>query len=486
MQTSFKKYYTILKLRDCGPQQSSGILVATFWHFLAALSLLFVGTLGGACSPLQLPNETLAERLAYNEFIKSRYQVDPEWWKIFQDSQLNSLVARALENNIDLAKASLNVTRALYQLRKTQGGLIPSFSGGGGVSTSRRIDAGDNFRPSFSTDLRLNYELDIWGKTWNSVSSAEFEYYATTEDLESLKATLINGVVDSYYHLAYLNDALAAQEITLKNYQALAQNIQIKYEAGKVPAVEPAQAAQQVINTENTILDLTNQKRDVLLALRDFLNLLPTAPLGIQEPSLAGFIMPEVNLNIPLAVLANRPDLRAQEFRVFKAFKNIKVAERAWLPSITLGAALGSSGSNLGNIFNTATASGSVSLNLPFLQWNEVLWNLKISEVDFESARLDFEKALTTALNEVDVYLHSYQNAQKALENTSRKFTYDLRISDYYRDRYESGAAELSDWLNALNTVNSARLSTLNSRYQVIQYLNMVYKAMSGRYLENI
>ena len=44
-----------------------------------------------------------------------RYDVNGNWWEIYQSPQLNALMAQALENNIDLKQAAINVNKALYQ-----------------------------------------------------------------------------------------------------------------------------------------------------------------------------------------------------------------------------------------------------------------------------------------------------------------------------------------------------------------------------------
>lgn len=115
-------------------------------------------------------------------------------------------------------------------------------------------------------------------------------------------------------------------------------------------------------------------------------------------------------------------------------------------------------------------------------QWNTIRWNIKISEADFESAKLDFTQAVTSALNEVDTVYFSYANAQRSLENTLSKHQKDVRIGEYYQTRYDLGAAELKDYLDALNTADNSMLSALEAKYRVIRYENQIYKAMGGRY----
>lgn len=451
---------------------------------LIAMMALVSAVIG--CSKVSRPDQNLAERLEYNEAVRARYQLDPDWWLIYNDEELNQLVAQALANNIDLAKAAVSVNRALFQAKLLAADLVPSFSGGLDASARKNIREGGPSTRSIGGDLNLSYELDLWRKVADSVSAAAWEYKATIEDEEAARLAVINSVVDAYYQLAYLNDALAATEQNLKNYRSIETTVIAKHQAGKVAAVEPAQARQSILNTENSKIDYLDQRKTAEQTLRNLLNLKPDQPLNLKSPTLAKFKLPEVNLNIPLSVLANRPDLRAAEFRVEKAFKQVEVAEKGWLPSINLSSALSSSGADWRQAFNNPVASGAVSINLPFLDWSNVLYNLRISEADFETIRLDFEQTLTTALNEVDSYYYSYQQTLKTLANTRRKYGYDVRISNYYQDRYQAGAAELSDWLSALNTANSSRLSALSSLYQSIQTQNMLHKALAGRYVDRL
>ena len=310
---------------------------------------------------------------------------------------------------------------------------------------------------------------------------------ATLKDRETARLALVGSVVDAYYNLAYLNDAVTATRDNIKNYRAMAEKILLKYEAGKVASVEVDQTRQSLLSAENNLSDLLTQRKNIERTLRDLLNLKPEEALDLGGgPTLAGLVAPPIDLEVPLAVLANRPDLKAAEFRIQSAFKNVSETEKAWLPSISLSSALSSSGRDIGSAFNNPVAAGTISLSLPFLDWNRLRWNLRLSEADFESARLAFEQALTTALNEVDAWYYTYRQSATTLSNTEKKYAYDLKISAYYRDQYEAGAGELSDWLNALNTANSSRLAMFSSLYQMINYENMIYKAMAGRYVKNI
>ncbi|UYZ84649.1 TolC family protein [Entomomonas sp. E2T0] len=443
---------------------------------------LILSSLVMGCATTNNPDQQLQQRLQLTQQIIDRYQIDSNWWTIYGDNELNKLIELALANNIDFAQSAINVNKALYQANLIGEDLVPSFSGGASGSASKNIKQGGDSNRTVGGNLSLSYELDLWQKIADTASAKEWEYKATVQDLETARLSLINNVVDAYYQLVYLNEAIAVTEQSIKNYQQISALVSFKYQYGKVSALDPAQATQSVLGANNNLIDLKNQQKTAEQTLRNLLNLKPEDKLTINYPSLLGLTLPEVDLNVPLSVLANRPDLKAAEYRLEEASLNKQATDKSWYPTITLGAAINSSSDKVNTAFNVPFASGNVSIDLPFLQWNKIRWNIKLSEAEYESIRLSFEQSLTTALNEVDTYYYSYSRTKDTLDNTEEKYKYDQQISQYYDDRYQQGAGEISDWLNALNTETNSKISLINNRYKLIQYENMLYKAMAGRY----
>ncbi|MGN6960640.1 TolC family protein, partial [Neisseria sp. P0014.S006] len=73
-------------------------------------------------------------------------------------------------------------------------------------------------------------------------------------------------------------------------------------------------------------------------------------------------------------------------------------------------------------------------------------------QAEMDSAKLNFEKALTTALNEVNPNYRAYKNAQASLANQEQRYQLDKKNIHYYQVRYQPGKNELKDWLEALNS----------------------------------
>ncbi len=446
---------------------------------LLCIALLLLAVAGCAGSDRQ--PESLAEALPAPA-APLNYRADRDWWKAYDDPHLNRLVETALANNVDLAQTAISVNRALYQANLISADLLPTFSGSASASASRTIKNGDPSSRSVGGTLGINYELDLWRKLADSASAAAWEYEATREDRESARLALINNVINAYFDLCYLNEAITVTEETLANYRRILDIAQVRFETGKADSVEPLQARQSLLQTQNTLLDLQTQKKTAQQTLRDLLNAGPGAEENVAYPSLMDAHMPPVDLNVPLAVLENRPDLRAAEYRLQAAFKDLNAMDKSWLPGISLGSSLSSSSEKFRTAFDIPVAGGSITLSLPFLDWNRVYWNVKLSEAEFDSVKLDFRKAITTALNEVDTYAFAAGQAAATVRNQDAKYLDDVRVSAYYRQRWDAGAAELKDLLTALNTEDASRLSLLSTRYEQIRAENLLYQALAGRY----
>ena len=184
-----------------------------------------------------------------------------------------------------------------------------------------------------------------------------------------------------------------------------------------------------------------------------------------------------VDLNVPISALGLRPDVKAAEYRIQSAFLDWESVKASVYPSVTIGSTLSAASNKSSSMFNVPFLGGTVNINLPFLQWNKIKWNIKISEADFENARLNLTSSVNTALNEVDTYYYSYEKSVSLLDNLSRRYDNDAKISVYNRMRYEAGATELKDWLDAKTSENSSMLSLLEGKYNTITYENAIYKS---------
>lgn len=447
---------------------------------LIPCTLLCLAIAGCAIQSTTVPDTGLAAQ----QTIAADYRIDHEWWKTYGDPHLDRIVELALANNTDLKKSAITVNRALYEANRLGQELVPEFSGAAGASTTTNTKIGQTTH-NYMAELGIGYELDLWRKLSSAASAQEWEYKATQEDLETVKLALINSVVDSYFHLVYLNHAIRTTRQNIDFYTQLLQIITNKFTAGKVDSIEPLTAEKSLLASKNSLMVLETNRKTIEQTLRNLLNLKPDDKLEIVSDDILAVPLTGVDLDVPIAALGLRPDVRAAEYRIQSAFLDWESVKASVYPSISIGGSLSVSSNRSDTLFNVPFLAGAVQINLPFLQWNKIKWNIKISEADFENAKLNLTSAVNTALNEVDTYYYSYRKSLSQFDNARLRYDTDTKISAYNRMRYEAGSYELKDWLEAKCAENQSLLTMLETRYSAINYENAIYKAMGARLTTN-
>lgn len=447
---------------------------------VAILLFLLLAGCGGRYNSGDLTADILSA-----EETARRYCLNTQWWAGYGSGALDRTVTLAQERNINLARSAIAVNRAMYQARLLSADLLPTFSADGSAQASRGLDDGrasPTWRQTWQGGVSVSYELDLWRRLRDTADAGEWEYRATIEDLASTRLTLINNVVSGWFYLAYINQAISVTERSVERYERLAKLAESKYSLGKIDPLEKLQAEQSLLSARNDLASLRAQRTEALQTMRNLLNLRPGETMEEESADLLTMPVVPVDLNVPLAALSARPDIHAAEARLQRAFKTLEADRSAWYPAISVGSTLSVSSDKARTFFDVPVLSGLVSLSLPFLDWNRLYWNVKISQSDFESARLDLEEAVTTALNDVAAACAAYVEARLTLEQTLAKHERDVRIAEYYRERYEHGAAEFKDYLDALNTADSSALSALSSKYMLLSRESGIYMAVGGRY----
>lgn len=442
--------------------------------------LIALGVILGSCSNLKKDYQKIDSEIKTYKELSKNYNIDNRWWESYGDEQLNNLIELGLKNNSDLAKAAININKALYQAKIIGSDLVPEFSGNLGSSASKNIESGGNSNIDHSGSFNISYEVDLWQRLRDMKDAQEWEYKATIEDYEKTKLTLINSIIDSYFSIIYLENYIEINKNMSKNYLDIEKIVENKLRYGTVDILDKKQAEREVIRSNNTLISYEKDKKEQESLLRNLLNLKPDDELKIEYRDILKVKNLGVNLDVPLNIVASRPDIKAYEYRLKNAFKDAVASEKQLYPNITISSALSSSSDKFNNTLKTLVALGSVSINLPFLNWNEIKWNIKINRAEYEEAKLNFQQGIVTALNEIDYNYFLYVKEQENYINLKNINEYDNEIAINYERKYENGKVELREWLLSLNDEASSRLNIINSKYQLIKIENTIYQSIGG------
>src|SRR5262249_13581336 len=125
---------------------------------------------------------------------------DVRWWTNFSDPVLDSLVERALTQNLTLRQAGLRVIQARAQRGVAVGQFFPQIqaaTASAGVNHfSQNVPSGigDRNYADLSVGLSAAWELDFWGRFRRGIESADAFLEASVADYDSVLVMLVSDV----------------------------------------------------------------------------------------------------------------------------------------------------------------------------------------------------------------------------------------------------------------------------------------------------
>jgi outer membrane protein, multidrug efflux system len=401
-----------------------------------------------------------------------------KWRDLFIDPALQDTIQLALDNNRDLRVAALNIerARALYRIQRAD--LLPTLDASAGGNRVHSDTNGDS--DTYSADLNLDWELDLFGRIRSLNRAALEDFLATQETRNAVAISLIADTADAWLTLAADQDLLA---ITRQTFAARKEAYDIAQGRARLGAIDDLELNQARVQYEEAREDIANVET-LIDQDKAALTLLAGAPLpGNLLP--AAFndqaVAASLPIGIPSDVLLNRPDVLAAEHDLKAANANIGAARAAFFPSISLTGSAGSASNDLSNLFSNGTNSYSygLRLNLPIFSGGANRAALKSVQVNRNIALAQYEKAIQSAFTDVvqalavrtriDERLFARQAATDAAQRT-------LTLS---QARYQNGADSYLVLLDAQRTLYGSQQSLVNLRLAKASNLVALYRSVA-------
>ncbi|PZP36833.1 MAG: multidrug transporter [Roseateles depolymerans] len=415
------------------------------------------------------------------------------WREFFTDSQLQALIAQALQHNRDLKVSVLNVERAQAQYRVQRADQLPSVNAGVGQS-AQRLPGGlsGTGEPAISRQYTATlgisaYELDLFGRVRNLTDAALQQYLGTEDARRSAQISLIAQVASSWLTLAADQERLALTEATLKTREDSLRLTQRLQGSGISSTLDLRQAE---IAVESARADQASLGAQVA-ADRHALELLVGQPLTPaqwpqRDTTAAATQTAALPAGLPSEVLLARPDVQQAERSLQSANANIGAARAAFFPRITLTASAGSASGELDGLFRNGSGFWSFvpQITLPIFDTGRNRANLKVAEVDRDIAVAQYEKAIQSAFREVADALSERGALGQQAEAQQRLVAQTQDALRLAEARFRAGVDDRLATLDAQRTLYSAQQSLIATR--LAQQVNRVtlYKALGGGVIE--
>jgi NodT family efflux transporter outer membrane factor (OMF) lipoprotein len=274
------------------------------------------------------------------------------WWQAFADADLDALAPQVEVSNPTIAAAAARLRQAQAATEATRAQLWPFVGGSASASRSARAESpgGQGVSNGYNAALTLGWELDLWGRIRRGVESSDASAQASAADLAGATLSLQALLVQDYFLLRVQDAEIALLEDTVAAYERSLTLTRNQYAAGTVARGDVVQAEAQLAATRAQLLDAEVARAQLEHAIAVLVGK-PPSELSIARRPLA-VAFPRIPIGVPSALLERRPDIAAAERRMAAANAQIGVAQAAFFPSLTLGAAGGVQSSVIGDLLS--------------------------------------------------------------------------------------------------------------------------------------
>jgi len=416
-----------------------------------------------------------------------------DWWASFQDAELNSLIERAVAQNLDLklalervqeARAARGVARSSYfpsvdatvsATRNRQGVIAPTAPG---VAKIFPVEFNN-----FQGGLAASWELDVFGGIRRGVQAATSDAAAADENRRDVLVILLGDVGRAYAQLRGFQKRLEIANKNIKTQQDTLDLTTARAKAGLATELDVSRAAAQLQSTKAVVptllsgIDISAQRLSVLLgeepgALRSELE--RASPIPTAEP--------EVEVGLPSNLVERRPDIRRSEAQLAAATARVGEAKADLFPHFLLTGTAGRQATELhdltlgaGNFFSVGPA-----ISVPLFTGGRIRSNIAVQASRQREALISYQASILNALEEVETALVNYSEEQERRDRLNQAAQQSQLAVDLAMEQYTAGLVDFLSVLDAQRELYAEEDLAVESQTTVTTDVIALYRALGG------
>ncbi|WP_395407635.1 efflux transporter outer membrane subunit [Pseudoduganella sp. UC29_106] len=434
-----------------------------------ALALAVVLALSG-CAGIPADRDRLPQRDVAKAELPSSIRLaregwpDAQWWKAYDDPQLDGLMQAALASapTLDTAAAQIAAAQAAFARSSAELGVETSLNAGG---NRQRYSATGLFPAPIGgawfteETLRVEgrYHFDWWGRDKAEITAAAGEVNARRASYAGAEQSLAAAIAQHYFSL---QSGWARREVLLAELtaqQGLIEDKAKRIARGLAPADEQRSATMQASLLEKDLAQLDADNAIEQQALRALLG--AGGNSGAGPDALVADLKPVALRSAPAALparlgielLARRPDLQAQRWRVESALGRVDAAQAAFYPDVNLTASLGLNSVSMSQLLRGASRTFFVgpSLSLPLFDSQRLSANLAGARADRNILIAGYNDAVVQAVREVAQDTLTLQGIEAQLAQQQKASADAQSLLHSAQARADHGLADRSSVLAA-------------------------------------
>ena len=414
--------------------------------------------------------------------------VDDQWWKVFEDHTLDSLISLAVEQNPSVLMAINRMDQAKAQWRISQSDFYPSLTFDGGWSRQQTSGNLGTATPQgwsgyYNAAIKMSWQLDVFGVIRQKAKAQKELYAASKEEYNATMVSLCAEVASAYFNLREMQQEVDVLKRNAASQEAVVAITETRYKTGLVSKLDVAQAKSVYYSTLASIPATEASVIQYLNTLAVLLGLYPqdvTDALSITRP------LPDyvelVGVGVPGELLLRRPDVRAAERQVNAQAALLGASKLDWLPEFFLNGSFGYASNDLKDMGKKGSMTWSIA---PSMTWTLFNGGQRLNEYRLQRAQLDesinsFNNTVLTAVQEVDNAMSAYKNSIKQIVACREMLYQGQEAFDLSLDLYKQGLTPFQNVLDAQRSLLTYENTLVKAKGYSLVCLVQMYQALGG------
>lgn len=402
------------------------------------------------------------------------------YWELLEDPLLDRFVAKAREQNYDIALAVAQLRAAEAGLREARAARLPSASASSGTGREIGDFSSDEFQFVLNADVA--WELDLFGRISASIDASRADLVAAGFNAADLERVIVSSVAIQTITARSLAAQLEFARASLANQDDNLQIARWRNQAGLVSSLDVEQARTQRAQTAASIPLLEGD----LVATANAISTLIGEPPGTVYSSLLAEPMnvpvPPLSpgVSAPADILRMRPDVGAAEARLVGDLERIGIARAQLYPIARLTGTVGSSSFGIENLFEVIT--GNVFANV-----SQLLFDGGRARARVAASRAIADGSLAAWRQSILVALEDVETASVDLETSNDRVLALIEASAgarnaavLARSQYQAGLIDFQVLLNVESALLSAETSQIAAEAARATAFVQLAQAMGG------
>jgi outer membrane protein, multidrug efflux system len=426
-----------------------------------------------------------------------------KWWEQFGDAELQSLVARSLQSNLDLQTAASRIRQARAQEAIAGAAELPSVTatgtgayihapstsplgalgGGGGGDGGGAPAGGSSTTKIFSAGFDALWEVDVFGGARRGIEAAR----ATTESAEwkyrDAQVSLSAEVAVDYLELCATRTQIRIVHDAIDRQQDAVGLLESGQRNGFISELDVNQQRAQLANTRAQLPVLEAQARATTHALAV---LLARDPESLNAELMQADKMPETPATLPVGLpsdlLRRRPDIRAAERSLAAATAEVGVAVADLYPKFNLLGLASFTSNSPDGLFSSDNLNkiGVGLIQWPLLQGGRTRARITLSEEQRQQAYLSYQKSVLSAVRDADDAIARLAGQHSRLDALLEAETAASSSLDIARSQATNGLVPYLNVLYADSTLLDVQNQIAQTRLALAQSTVSLFKALGG------